>query len=46
MLNNLIAITIVVCGLGLLFCIASIVYQAVLLARYEREMRRRLDDLR
>ena len=39
MLNNLIAITIIVCGIGLLLCAASIVYQAWLRAQEQREER-------
>jgi hypothetical protein len=39
MLDNLIYLTIIVCGIGLVLCVASIVYQAVLRAQEQREMR-------
>lgn len=42
MLDNLIYLAIVVCLAGLLFCVAGIVYQVVLKARYEREIRERM----
>jgi hypothetical protein len=43
MLDNLIYLTIIVCGIGLLLCAASIVYQAWLRAQEQREIRARLD---
>ncbi len=46
MLDNLIYLAIIVCGIGLVLCAASIVYQAVLRARYEREIRARRDKCR
>ena len=42
MLDNLIYLTIIVCAVGFVLCVASIIYQAVLHARYEREIRERL----